>query len=286
MSPTVIALAFFTALFALRALDLLMLRAESWPDPTIVSKALGLLLVFLFLRMLGQRIGSVGLHTRNLGYAVGIGGGALLAIFALLYEIEFYSLRAAGETPQFVLGIVHPPAELLTGTLFLSVYFAGQIVNAFCEETIFRGVLLPQFMRAISFWKANFAQALLFALAHLVWPLSSYASGHATLSEAFAQAAMLLVFTTIGGLLFGYLYYRTNNLWTPVLAHLIDNSVWLFVHIETSTRVNAETDVSLFARLGFLSLAMIAWFVAKRAGIAPLKAWGAKGPAEELASAR
>ena len=118
----------------------------------------------------------------------------------------------------------------------------------------------------MSFWKANLAQALLFAAAHLIWPLSSFALGQATLAEALMQGVMLLVFTTIGGLLFGYLYNRTNSLWTSVFAHFIDNSVWLLVRIETSTRVNAETDVSIFARIGFLSLALIAAFAMKRAG--------------------
>src|SRR5262245_30195853 len=286
MSPFVITIAFFVALFALRALDLFVLRADSWPDPTIVSKALGLLLVLMYLRSFRQRLGSIGLHARNLGPAVGIGAVSLLAIFVCLYAIEFIHLRAAGETPRVVLGHFDPQLGLVTDAMFLSVYFAGQVLNAFTEESIFRGIALPQFMRAMPFWKANLAQASLFAIAHVVWPLSSFVFGQATLAQALAQAGALLVFTAIGGLLFGYLYFRTNNLWTSVLAHLIDNSVWLFIHIETSTRFNAETDLSLFARAGFLSLAVIAWFVARRSRIAPLKPWGSKNLAEDLVSAR
>lgn len=270
MSPIVIASAFTLALIALRALDLLVLQADSWPDPTILSRALGLLLVFLFLRTVRERIGSIGLHARNFGYAFGIGAVSLLAIFTCLYAIEFYTLRADGQIPRVVLGIVDKNGALIAGTMFLSLYFAGQVLNAFAEESIFRGIILPRFMRTMSFWKANLAQALLFAAAHLIWPLSSFALGQATLEEALVQGVTLLVFTTIGGLLFGYLYYRTNSLWTCVFAHFIDNSVWLFIHIETSTRVNAETDVSMFARIGFLSLALIAAFATKRAGIAPL----------------
>jgi membrane protease YdiL (CAAX protease family) len=48
--------------------------------------------------------------------------------------------------------------------------------------------------------------------------------------EATAEAGALLVFTTIGGLVFGYLYYRTASLWTVVFAHLIDNVISLFFH--------------------------------------------------------
>jgi membrane protease YdiL (CAAX protease family) len=194
-------------------------------------------------------------------------------IFAALYAIEFYVLRAAGETPRVVLGAIGPTTGVVTGAVFLWVYFAGQILNAFCEECIFRGIILPQFMRRMAFWKANLAQASLFAVAHLVWPMSSWALGRVTLPEAMAEAGVLLLFTAIGGLIFGYLYYRTNNLWTAVLDHLIDNSVWLFVHIETSTRFNAETDVSIFARMGFLSLVLVAWVVTKRSRIPALRAW-------------
>ena len=273
MNAAAVALGFTLAIFSLRAVDLLILRVDSWPDPTIVSKVLGILLVLGYLRSLRLRVDSIGMHTRNGAYAFGVGALSLLVIFAALYAIEFYALRGAGETPRIVLGVVNSRTGVVTGTAFLSVYFVGQILNAFAEESIFRGIILPQLMRTMAFWRANLAQASLFALAHLVWPLSSWVLGQSTPAQALAEAGMLLVFTAIGGLVFGYLYYRTNSIWAPLLAHLIDNSVWLFVHIETSARFNAETDVSIFARGGFCALVLIAWFVAKRAKIAPLRPW-------------
>jgi hypothetical protein len=66
MPPIVIALGFPFAIVSLRALDLFVLRLDSWPDPTIVSKTLGLLLVLGYLRSLQHHVGSVGLHTRML----------------------------------------------------------------------------------------------------------------------------------------------------------------------------------------------------------------------------
>jgi membrane protease YdiL (CAAX protease family) len=143
------------------------------------------------------------------------------------------------------------------------------------EELIFRGVMLPLFMRRFSFWKANLLQALLFGLAHYVFPLSSWVSGQATSGEALAEAATLLVFTTFGGLVFGYIYYRTGSLWTAVFAHLIDNIVGLFFHIQTVNRLNAETDILMLASIGFLSLVILAWAVAKRSNLPTLKPWGA-----------
>lgn len=288
MSPIVIAWCFFVAICLLRAIDLLLLRVDAWPDPTIVSKVLGILLVLAYLRSLRQHVGAVGLHARNVSYAVGIGGLSLLAIFATLYVFELGILRDAGEAPRVVLGVNRPRTGVVTDTAFLCVYFAGQILNSFTEECIFRGIILPQLMRRMSFWKANLAQACLFAVAHLVWPMSRWALGRATLPDAIEEAGLLLVFTTAGGLIFGYLYYRTDNLWTAVLAHVIDNSVWLFVHIETSTRFDAEVNVSIFGRAGFLSLVLIAWFVARLARIPPLRPWGRedRAAAPDMASLR
>ena len=160
-------------------------------------------------------------------------------------------------------------------SFFTLFYILGQFANAFMEELIFRGVMLPHFMRRFSFWKANALQAFLFGLAHLVFPLSSWVSGQATSGEAFTEAASLLIFTTIGGLVFGYLYYRTGSLWTAVFAHLIDNSIGLFFHIQTASRLNAETDILMLASIGFIASVILAWAVAKRANLPTLKPWGA-----------
>ena len=52
LTPIVIAMGLFIAIFSLRAFDLFVLRVDSWPDPTIVSRTLCLLLLFWYLRSL------------------------------------------------------------------------------------------------------------------------------------------------------------------------------------------------------------------------------------------
>jgi membrane protease YdiL (CAAX protease family) len=129
-------------------------------------------------------------------------------------------------------------------------------------------------MLRFRFWKANALQAFLFGLAHLVFPVHSWISGQATAGEAAVEAATLLVFATVGGLVFGYLYYRTDSLWTAVLAHLIDNSIGLFFHLQTGSRLNAETDILMLASLGFIGLMFLAWAVSRRSNLPTLKPWG------------
>ena len=273
--PIVVSLALFLAVIALRSVDLFVLRLDELPDKTIVSKVLGLILVLGYLRVLRKPISSIGLHSRNFARAFLIGGLSLLILYAALYGVQFYRLSTAGETPRLVFGAINKETGAMGGLFFTLFYLFGQIVNAFMEEGIFRGVMLPHLMRRFRFWQANALQAFLFGLAHLVWPLSSWVRGQATAEEAIAGAASLLVATTVGGLVFGYLYYRTDSLWTAVFAHLIDNITFLFFHIQTVSSPNAETEIIMLSRIGFFALVILAWIVAKRSNLPTLKPWGA-----------
>ena len=273
--PIVVSLAVFLTVMALRSIDLFVLRVDELPDESIVSRVLGFLLVLGYLRVLQKPISSIGLHARNFDKAFLIGGLSLVFLHVALYGVQFYRLSSAGETPRLVFAAIDNEAGALGGLFFTSFYFLGQLFNAFMEEAIFRGVILPHLMRRFSFWKANALQALLFGLAHLVFPLGSWLNGGATSGEAVAEAVSLLVFTTVGGLVFGYLYYRTDSLWTAVFAHLIDNVIGLFFHIQTVNRLNAETDIQMLASIGFVALVILAWTVAKRSNLTTLKPWEA-----------
>lgn len=273
--PIGVALASFLIVIALRSIDLFVLKLDQLPDPIIVSRVLGFLLVLGYLWALRKPISAIGLHARHFDQAVLIGLLSLLLLYALLYGIQFYRLNSAGQTPRLVFAAIDKETGALAGLFFTLFFFAGQVCNAFMEESIFRGIVLPHFMLRFRFWQANALQAFLFGLAHLVFPLSDWVSGRILAGEAVAQAAVLLLFTTIGGLVFGYLYYRTASLWTALFAHLIDNSVGLFFHIQTANRLNAETDILLFASIGFIALTLLAWIVAKRSHLPTLKPWGA-----------
>jgi membrane protease YdiL (CAAX protease family) len=266
-------LGFCLIVIVLRALDAFGLRLAELPDPYIVSKALGFLLVLGYLRWLRKPMSSTGLHARHFGKAFFVGALSLSILYATLYVVRFSRLSLAGESPRLVFGAIDPQTHTMGGLFFTFFYLVGQLVNAFMEESIFRGLILPQLMRKFSFWQANALQALLFGLAHLVFPLRSWINGQATAGEAITEAATLLVFTTIGGLVFGYLYYRTNSLWTAVFAHLVDNAIGLFFHIQTVNRLNAETDILMLASIGFLALTILAWVVARRFNLPMLKAW-------------
>jgi len=271
--PFVVPLALFLIVILLRSLDLFVLRLDALPDEIIVSRVLGLIFIILYLQVLRKPVSSIGLHTRNLAKAFLIIGSSLVFAYTLLYAVQYYQLITAGESPRLVFGAINPESGVMGSSLFSSFFLFGQFVNALMEEVVFRGVMLPHFMRRFTFWKANALQSILFGVAHLVFPISSWARGEVTSGEALAQAVSLLLFTTIGGLIFGYLYYRTDNLWTAVLAHLTDNIVGLFFHIQTVSRVNAETDILPLASIGLFASVLVAWIVAKHHHLPALRPW-------------
>jgi len=271
--PIIVSLAFFLVVLALRSIDS-ALRLDGLPDPYTSSRVLGLLLVLGYLWMLRKPISSVGLHARNFDKALFTGMFSLVILYAVLYGVQFYRLSLAGDDPRLVFAAINKETAVMGGLFFTLFYLVGQLFNAFMEELIFRGVILPHLMLRFSFWKANALQASLFGLAHLVFPISGWLNGQSTAGEAAAEAAYLLIAATVGGLVFGYLYYRTGSLWTAVFAHFIDNVIGLSFHIQTVDRLSAETDIFMLARLGFVALVVLAWAVAKRSQLPSLKSWG------------
>jgi membrane protease YdiL (CAAX protease family) len=266
-------LAIFLVVVALRSIDLFVLKPDNLPDQTIFSRVIGFLLALGYLWVLQKPISSIGLHARNFNKAFLIGGLSLIILYVTLYAIQLYRLNIAGDTPRLVLGAIDWETGTMGGLFFSSFRLVGQLFNALMEESLFRGMMLPLFMRRFRFWKANVLQAFLFGLAHLVFPLSSWVNGQATAGEAVAEAASLLISATVGGLVFGYLYYRTDSLWTAVFAHLIDNVVSHFFHIQTAIRLQAETDILMLASLGFVSLVLLARAVSRRSDLPALKPW-------------
>ncbi|HET8670120.1 MAG TPA: CPBP family intramembrane glutamic endopeptidase, partial [Candidatus Saccharimonadales bacterium] len=248
------------------------LRLDERPN-IVFSGVLGFLLVLGYLRVLRKPVGSIGLRARNFYKVLLIGIFSLVILNAFLYGVQFYRLYTTGESPRLVFGLIDKETGTMGGLYFSLFYLVGQVFNAFMEESIFRGVILPHLMLRFRFWKANALQALLFGLVHLVFPLHSWVSGQATVGEAAAEAATLLVVTTVAGLVFGYLYYRTASLWTAVFAHLIDNVMGLFFHIQTASSLNAETDIWMLTRIVFFALPILAWAVAQRSNLSTLKPW-------------
>lgn len=87
-------------------------------------------------------------------------------------------------------------------TLFIIQILSTAIVPAVCEEILFRGAILSNLM---PFGKSTaiFASAFLFGLMH--------------------QNPMQLLYTTLLGVVIGYIYVKTRSIWICMLLHFVNN---------------------------------------------------------------
>jgi membrane protease YdiL (CAAX protease family) len=146
---------------------------------------------------------------------------------------------------------------LLVGGLARYVV-VGVCLTAVGEELLFRGGVLRAFEGRLPFHGANLAQAGLFGLWHLAWPLT-LAVGPAEPPVALPVLALGTVLVTgLVGVVFGMLTRATETLWTPVLAHLVHNGVAVVVHVRAAG-VDRAGVLSPVLVLGYAVLAWLVW---------------------------
>ena len=162
----------------------------------------------------------------------------VIAIAAILPVEAFSSVFERMWTPDadytsFILSI-KPKGPVS----FLLVAIGIVLVAAVTEELLFRGFVQRIFQRNMSGPVAVVLAGILFSLSHFNPPVIP------------GVAAL--------GILFGYLFYRTGNLWYPIAGHAIYNLVML-------ARLNETTEEEIVAakvvppdmRWTFLSLAVL-----------------------------
>jgi len=151
---------------------------------------------------------------KRLGLAVGDRRSYLLALAVtvpfvpLVIWVSQWTSTFKGSTIAPFVG-AHPTPAILVG---IASY--GLLATGLPEELIFRGLIAGALLRRTSFWKANFIQAGIFVLPHLLillvaprlWPL-----------------AILLPLAL--GLVAGWLRHTSGSIGPSVILHSIPNMV-------------------------------------------------------------
>lgn len=153
------------------------------------------------------------------------------------------SFRLAEEQAELVLkGLLNMeyPAELLGNLLLIAV------LPAIGEEIVFRGIVQRQLMRVMpNPLTALFVAAVIFSLAHFQM-------------EGFIPRLVL-------GMVLGWLYWKSGNLWVPSMAHLFNNGTQVlgqYLHKQGLSSVNLEDDISVPVVAALLSLLLAAGVIA------------------------
>lgn len=95
----------------------------------------------------------------------------------------------------------------------LNSYLNAFLLAGITEEIVFRGLLLQEISKKLSFWKANVITSLLFLVIH--YPIWIYKNDFFDLWTHF--------YVFFLGLIFGFIYKKTGSLWSVIILHSFHN---------------------------------------------------------------
>jgi uncharacterized protein len=238
-----------------RLIDIFVLRLDERLGEIILSKTLGFLLVLLFIWSIGRKPDSIGFHGRRLGEGLLIGVVITGLPFIIAYTVEWIVLGQMGQEPRLLFSAIDPKAGVTGGLLFALWLVIGNFINSFMEEGLFRGVMLNLNRMRLSFVKSNWLQAVLFGVWHLVWVVKWYQTGIVSTPGEIGMGIVANFLPQIClGLVWGYAYLKTNNLWTAWIGHTLTNTTLNLLHVATldamdpgmSIRMTTFSIISLF----------------------------------------
>jgi membrane protease YdiL (CAAX protease family) len=217
-----------------RLIDIFVLRLDERLGEIILSKALGFCLVVLFVWAVGKKLSAIGFHGRRLSESLLIGTLITVLPFSIAYAVEWIVMQQFGQEPRFLFAAIDPKAGVSGGMLFALWLVIGNFVNSFMEEGLFRGVMLNLNRIRLSFVKSSWLQAVLFGAWHLVWVVKWYQTGQVSTPGEIGLGVVANFLPQIClGLVWGYAYLKTDNLWTAWIAHTLTNTTLNLLHVAT-----------------------------------------------------
>ena len=189
------------------------------------------------------------------GFALGI------ATFAISYFVEILILRAQGKTVSLAFYVTNFALSGATNSVALSVpalliCIAGNIINVVAEEGLFRGLFLHLAEKPFGFRKANFLQAFLFGIWHLVSVALELRNGTMTLAVAAVMALGYIVLAGMLALEWGTCVSLTGVLWAGICEHFFNNFIGNTLHVVTESGTD-ELQIARIVLSNVLSLAIV-----------------------------
>jgi len=235
--PVQTAYALVFSLFLLRIVDVFIIRSDELFGEQVLTKVVGLILIFTYVWFVKGNLTGVGFHSRNWIFCLLLGMCIMVVGLFIGYGVEWLYLYGKGLAPSILVepqgNTIAPEYATSNGVHFTLTLLGGNIINSFVEEGLFRGILITHLGSRMSLIKANIIQAILFGIWHIVWPLRDFADGRTTLLAALWTSAGYILLAGLIGYAWGYFYQKTNSLWTSWSAHTLNNSAINLVHIAT-----------------------------------------------------
>lgn len=167
---------------------------------------------FLAASRYGNARKLLGMHGENLPGSLGLGvisGSLAFWIGTAGSLISAGLLERVSWVEEWLRGFFDVNVKSITGADLLVAGLVIVVAAPVCEEIFFRGFLYPAMRRRMGVWAASLLNGFLFSAVHF--------------------SLFGLLGRTLVGTLFCLQYEYTGNLWSPVVAHGVNNFVAFFL---------------------------------------------------------
>jgi len=274
--PGLVMLVLFVLACLIKILDSFVLRLDERLGEAILTKGLGFVLLVAYIWTCRRKLSDIGFKSRFVGKALLITAICFISLYVISFGAQFVALRAGGEDAHLAFSAVDYRTGM-TGGLFFGIWLvSANFVNSAMEEGLFRGAMLRHFRRKLPFWGATLLAAGYFSIWHITGPIRNLMDGKVDLGGAAFEAFAILLGTFIAGIVYGYLYLKTDSLWAPFLAHTINNSIFNVLFIRTSAGLQSGLEFVPFQiifLLGNLALIPLIGLFAKRWNLPEVERW-------------
>ena len=134
------------------------------------------------------------------------------------------------------------------------VFLLAVLFTGISEEAVYRGLFMRAFLPR-GRWQAVLVPAVLFGSAHIVQSLG----GGMPLQENLVQ--MLNAF--IGGVLYGAVRLRINNLWPLIIFHTLEDLFWVTSGLSTGAYALSDIPLGLYL-LTWIPSVVAAYFIMRK----------------------
>lgn len=166
-----------------------------------------------------------------------LGGLLFFVIFPYTFDSEFQTLNnlleEAGVLEQFEAQGITVQMYILSTTV-MAVTFVP-FINMFValgEEVGWRGVMYPYLKQKLGVNKGRIVGGLIWGAWH--WPimiLAGYEYGKDYIGAPILGLIVFCIFTSAMGIMYDYVYDKTNTIWLPSLIHGATNAFTIFAYL-------------------------------------------------------
>jgi membrane protease YdiL (CAAX protease family) len=125
--------------------------------------------------------------------------------------------------------ILKPSPIQLAGDALQAILYVVIVMTAFVglgEEMLFRGLIQQTYQRVLPTWSAILMASIQFAVMHIGW-----------------QNPLEILFAYAMGIFFGYMFWKTKSLITPVIAHSLGNIAMFLIAAYPDLMLDMKTIV-------------------------------------------